>query len=208
MEAAFYLTILFYWDCIDSSLEADKQKYSRIGEVADWADKLPSSKLLHTHLLQCLAASSHHAWSISSMGTGSQVKLQGTPASTHSSTHPSTPATSHPPNSETCNDDSPYLQGNDDSEHQAMPNLSMKTVHHRTDAMAITDVVSGSELDKSELSPLPPSQYTHSLRSCISSGSGKVMDAQDDCVEPSAKEMDDNILLVEMKRGVKRAPHT
>ncbi|KAI6011732.1 hypothetical protein EDC04DRAFT_2905318 [Pisolithus marmoratus] len=200
-------TILFYWDCIDSSLETDKQKYSGIGAVTDWADKITFTKPLHTLLSQHSAASSHYAQSIPSMGVSS-VKLQGTPASTHSSTCPSTPVTSHPSNSAAFNDNSPYLQGNDNSEHQVMPNPSMKAIHHRTNAMAITDVVSSSELDESKPSPLPPSQYSHSWKSHFSSGSRKVTDVQDDYTEPPAKEMDDNASLVEMKRGVKWAPHS
>ncbi|KAI6017602.1 hypothetical protein BKA83DRAFT_4128196 [Pisolithus microcarpus] len=192
-------------------LEADKQKFSGIGEVADWADKLASSKPLHTLLSQCSAASSRHARSISSTGTSSQIKLRGTPASTHSSTRPSTPASNNPPDSETCNDDSPYIQGNDDSERQAISNPSLRSVPRRTDTMtdipkAVTDVVSGSELDESEPSPPPPSQYTHPRKNHVSSGGGKATNIQDDYLKPSAKEMDDDILLMETKRGTKRAP--
>ncbi|KAI6037766.1 hypothetical protein EDC04DRAFT_2604547 [Pisolithus marmoratus] len=138
----------------------------------------------------------------------SLVKHRGTPASTHSSTHPSTPVTSHPSNSAACNDNSPYLQGNDSSEHQVMPNPSMKTIHHRTNTMAITDVVSSSELDESKLLPPPPSQYSHSWKSHFSSGSSRVADVQDDYAKPPAKEMDNNASLVETKRGVKWAPHS
>ncbi|KAI5984034.1 hypothetical protein EDD15DRAFT_2375581 [Pisolithus albus] len=189
-------------------LDTDKQKFSGIGDVADWADKLASSKPLHTLLSQRSAASSRHARSISSMGTSSQIKLRTTPASTRSSTRPSTPAFSNPPTSETCNDDSPYLQGNDDSERQAMSNPSLKSVRRRTDTMAITDIVSGSELDESEPSPPPPSQYTHPRKGRVSSGSGKVANVQDDYVEPSTEEMDNDVLLVETKRGIKRAPRS
>ncbi|KAI5995420.1 hypothetical protein EDD15DRAFT_2195446 [Pisolithus albus] len=189
-------------------LDTDKQKFSGIGDVADWADKLASSKPLHTLLSQHSAASSRHARSISSTGTSSQIKLRTTPASTHSSTRPSTPAFSNPPTSETCNDDSPYLQGNDNSECQAMSNPSLKSVHHRTDTMAITDIVSSSELDESEPSPPSPSQYTHPRKGRVSSGSGKVVNVQDDYVEPSTEEMDDDVLLVETKRGIKRAPRS
>ncbi|KAI6015828.1 hypothetical protein PISMIDRAFT_17301 [Pisolithus microcarpus 441] len=116
-------------------LEADKQKFSRIGEVADWADKLASSKPLHTLLSQHLAASSRHAWSISSTGTSSWIKLRGTPASTRSSTRPLTPASNNPPDSETCNNDLPYIQGNDDSKHQAISNPSLRSVPCRMDTM-------------------------------------------------------------------------
>ncbi|KAI5999540.1 hypothetical protein EDD15DRAFT_2193603 [Pisolithus albus] len=81
-------TILFYWDCIDSSLEADKSKYSGIGDVVDWADKLASSKPLHTLLSQCSASNSHYACN-----------------------HPPTPMTNNIPDADICNDDSPYIQG-------------------------------------------------------------------------------------------------
>ncbi|KAI5984733.1 hypothetical protein EDD15DRAFT_2367099 [Pisolithus albus] len=189
-------------------LEADKQKFSGIGEVADWADKLASSKPLHTLLSQRSAASSRHARSISSTGTSSRIKLRGTPASTRSSTRPSTPASNNPPDSETCNDDSPYIQGNDDSERQAISNPSLRSIPRRTDTMAVTDVVSGSELDESEPSPPPPSQYSHPRKNRVSSGGRKATNTQDDYLEPSAEEMDDDVLLMETKRGTKRAPRS
>ncbi|KAI5985952.1 hypothetical protein EDD15DRAFT_2200331 [Pisolithus albus] len=133
-------TILFYWDCIDSSLEADKSKYSGIGEVVDWADKLASSKPLHTLISQRSASNSHYAW---------------------------------------------------------------------TNAMAITDVVSGSELNESAPSPLPPSQYMHSQWGCSSSDARKALRNEDDYIKLSGDEIDDGgILLVEMKRGTKRDPRS
>ncbi|KAI6015826.1 hypothetical protein BKA83DRAFT_4129275 [Pisolithus microcarpus] len=74
---------------------------------------------------------------------------------------------------------------------------------------AITDVVSGSELDESEPSLCPPpSQYTHPWKNHVSSGGGKATNIQDDYLEPSAEEMDDNVLLMETKRGTKRAPRS
>ncbi|KAI6112893.1 hypothetical protein F5141DRAFT_1063216 [Pisolithus sp. B1] len=128
-------TILFYWDCIDSSLEADKSKYSGVGDVVDWADKLASSKPLHTLLSQCSASNSHYAWLVSSMGMGSQIKVQAPPTSTCSSSHPATPMINNPPGAGTCDDDSPYIQGSDTGEHLAMSHPSAKTIHQRMNAM-------------------------------------------------------------------------
>ncbi|KAI6098547.1 hypothetical protein F5141DRAFT_1066894 [Pisolithus sp. B1] len=129
-------TILFYWDCIDSSLEADKSKYSGVGDVVNWANKLTSSKPLHTLLSQCSASNSRYAWLVTSTGTGSQIK-------------------------------------------------------------AITDVISGSELDKSMPSPPPPSQYTCSQWGHSSSDAWKALrDDDDNYVELSGDKIDDGGILL------------
>ncbi|KAI6095578.1 hypothetical protein EDD16DRAFT_1518038 [Pisolithus croceorrhizus] len=200
-------TILFYWDCIDSSLEADKNKYSGVREVVNWADKLASSKPLHTLLSQHSASNSHYAWSVSSMGMGSQIRVQAPPTSACSSSHPPTPMINNPPEAGTHDDDSPYIQGSDTGEHLAISHPSAKTIHRRMNAMAITDIVSGSELDKSVQSPPPPSQYTCSQWGCSSSDAQKALRNEDDYVELSGNKIDDGgILLVEMKRGTKWDP--
>ncbi|KAI6004697.1 hypothetical protein EDD15DRAFT_2359442 [Pisolithus albus] len=200
-------TVLFYWDCIDSSLEADKSKYSGVGDVVDWADKLASSKPLHTLLSQRSASNSRYARSVSSTGTGSQIRVRAPPTSTCSSSRPPTPMTNNAPDADIRNDDSPYIQGSDTGERLAVSHPSTKTVRRRTNAMAITDVVSDSEPDESAPSPPPPSQYTRSQWGRSSSDARKALRTEDDDVELSGDEIDDgDILLVETKRGTKRDP--
>ncbi|KAI6130713.1 hypothetical protein EDD16DRAFT_1700675 [Pisolithus croceorrhizus] len=88
-----------------------------------------------------------------------------------------------------------------------MSHPSAKTIHHRMNAMAITDVISGSELDESTPSPPPPSQYMHSQWGCSSSDAWKALRDDDDYIELSGDEIDNGaILLVETKRGTKRDP--
>ncbi|KAI6033975.1 hypothetical protein BKA83DRAFT_4121281 [Pisolithus microcarpus] len=128
-------TVLFYWDCINSSLEVDKSKYPGIGEVVNWANKLTSSKPLHTLLSQHLASNSHYAQLVSSTGMGSQIKVQAPPTSTCSSSCPPTPMTNNAPDVDIHDDDSPYIQGSDTGEHLAVSHPSTKTVHHRMNAM-------------------------------------------------------------------------
>ncbi|KAI6109298.1 hypothetical protein EDD16DRAFT_1711339 [Pisolithus croceorrhizus] len=90
-----------------------------------------------------------------------------------------------------------------------MSHPSTKTIHHRTNAMAITNVISGSELNESAPSPPPPSQYTCSQWGCSSSDAWKALRDDDDYVEPSGDGIDnDRILLVETKRGTKWDLHS
>ncbi|KAI6167361.1 hypothetical protein EDD17DRAFT_1751931 [Pisolithus thermaeus] len=202
-------TILFYWDCIDSSLEADKNKYSGIGEVVDWANKLASSKPLHTLLSQHSASNSRYARSVSSTGMGSQIRVRAPPTSTCSSSCPPTPMINNPPEAGTCDDNSPYIQGSDTGERLAISHPSAKTIRCKMNAMAITDVVSGSELDKSAPSPPPPSQYMHSQWGHSSSDAQKALRNEDDYVELSGDKIDNGrILLVETKRRTKWDPHS
>ncbi|KAI5980709.1 hypothetical protein EDD15DRAFT_2381486 [Pisolithus albus] len=189
-------TVLFYWDCINSSLEVDKSKYSGVGEVVDWADKLASSKPLHTLLSQRSASNSCYVWSVSSTGTGSQIRVRAPPTSTCSSSRPPTPMINNPPEAGTHDDDSPYVQGSDTGERLAISHPSTKTLRHRTNAMAITDVVSGSELDESVPSPPPPSQYTCSQWGRSSSDTRKASRNEDDYIELSGNEIDDGGILL------------
>ncbi|KAI6097825.1 hypothetical protein F5141DRAFT_1067064 [Pisolithus sp. B1] len=125
------------------------------------------------------------------------------------SSHPATPMINNPPEAGTHDDDSPYIQGSDTGEHLTMSHPSTKTIHHRMNAMAITDVISGSELDKSTPSPPPPSQYMHSQWGHSSSDTQKALRDDDDYVKLSGTEIDNGgILLVETKRGTKQDPHS
>ncbi|KAI6101117.1 hypothetical protein EDD16DRAFT_1526015 [Pisolithus croceorrhizus] len=181
-------TILFYWDCINSSLEVDKDKYSGIREVVDWANKLASSKPLHTLLSQRSASNSCYAWLVSSTGMGSQIRVQAPPTSTCSSSHPPTPMINNPPEAVTLGSALPYLI-------------------HPQRQFIIGQMPCGSELDESAPSPPPPSQYTCSQWGHSSSDAQKALRNEDDYVELSGDEIDDGrILLVETKRGTKRDP--
>ncbi|KAF9234301.1 hypothetical protein BU15DRAFT_65844 [Melanogaster broomeanus] len=186
--------------------DAGKNHYAGIGEIADWADKLSSSKPLHTLLSQHSTTNSRYARSVSSAGTGSQSKLHVTPASTHSSARPSTPTTNNPPVSET-HDVSPYIQGSNNIERQAI-SLTRKAVHHRRDAMDITVIVSDSELDESEPSP-PPVSRPYSRKGPVSASKAK--GTQDDnYAKPSADsdEVDDEdveLATTTSRKGTKRA---
>ncbi|KAI5986493.1 hypothetical protein EDD15DRAFT_2373207 [Pisolithus albus] len=112
-----------------------------------------------------------------------------------------------PPEAGTHDDNSPYVQGSDTGERLAISHPSAKTLRHRTNALAITDIVSGSELNESAPSPPPPSQYMHSQWGRSSSDAQKALRNEDDYIELSGDEIDDGrILLVEMKRGTKRDP--
>ncbi|KAI6094218.1 hypothetical protein EDD16DRAFT_1722005 [Pisolithus croceorrhizus] len=198
-------TVLFYWDCIDSSLEVDKNKYSGIREVVDWADKLASSKPLHTLLSQRSASNSHYAQSVSSTGMGSQIRVRAPPTSTCSSSRPPTPMINNPPEAGTHDDDSPYIQGSDTGECLAISHPSAKTIHHKMNAMAITNVVSGSELNESALSPPPPSQYTHSQWGRSSSDARKALRNEDDYIELSGDKIDNGGILL-MDTNTSTAP--
>ncbi|KAI6095181.1 hypothetical protein EV401DRAFT_2083842 [Pisolithus croceorrhizus] len=141
--------------------EADKSKYSGIGDVINWAGKLASSKPLHTLLSQHSASNSHYACC------------------------PATPMINNPPEAGT-HDDSPCIQGSDTGECLTMSHPSTKTICHRMNAMAITNVISGSELDKSTPSPPPLSQYMHPQWGHSSSDAWKALRDDDNYVEPSA----------------------
>ena len=74
-------TVLFYWDLIDSfcgqcSPVTGKHDFAGISEVVDWANKLNSSKPLHTLLSHRSTTSSRHARSVSSTGTVSRHLAQ------------------------------------------------------------------------------------------------------------------------------------
>ncbi|KAI5985969.1 hypothetical protein EDD15DRAFT_2373661 [Pisolithus albus] len=97
----------------------------------------------------------------------------------------------NPPEAGTRDDDSPYIQGSDTGERLAISHPSAKTLRHRTNAMAITDVYMRS-------------QWGHS-----SSDAWKASRNEDDYIELSGDEIDDGrILLVETKRGTKRDPRS
>ncbi|KIL00126.1 hypothetical protein PAXRUDRAFT_75210, partial [Paxillus rubicundulus Ve08.2h10] len=168
-------TVLFYWDCLDEhyhkcSTESAKGEYAGVGSVRDWADKLDECVPLRTLMSHRLTPSNsrcHSAQSsltgITGTGTGTGSLLKGpraTPATTirsSASIRPSTPV-SMPPASDT-EDFAPYIEGDNNVERQAI-GLSARAGSRRcTVSDSIIEVVSGSELDESDPSPPPPSQF-------------------------------------------------
>ncbi|KAI6117805.1 hypothetical protein EDD16DRAFT_1707369 [Pisolithus croceorrhizus] len=86
-----------------------------------------------------------------------------------------------------------------------MSHPSTKTICHRMNAMAITNVISGSELDKSTPSPPPLSQYMHPQWGHSSSDAWKALRDDDNYVEPSGDKIDNDGILA--KWGTKWDPH-
>jgi len=121
-------TVLYYWDCIDylyhQRAQVAKGDWAGIGEVQDWAGKLALSETLHTRSI----SSSHTGSKGSHASHGSHFKpaISGTCPSTLGNT--STPQESE-------SDFNLYIHGDDQAEHNAMSNPTLKAVK-RTDTMA------------------------------------------------------------------------
>ncbi|KIK73709.1 hypothetical protein PAXRUDRAFT_177669 [Paxillus rubicundulus Ve08.2h10] len=114
--------------------------------IGDWADKLTPTKALAV-LSQCSTSNSHHTRSVSSLSLSSLIKgCNITPTSI--STCVSAPRSLPPSDPQ---DSNLYIHGNDEAEHNAMSNPTVKAV---TTWQGIAEIVSSSELD--ELSPPPP----------------------------------------------------
>ncbi|KIN95141.1 hypothetical protein M404DRAFT_166585 [Pisolithus tinctorius Marx 270] len=145
-----------HWASVQASA---KGNFAGIGEVKDWADKLASSRSLHTLLSQWSTSTNSHALrststnscvprSISGTSTDSAFKVpHSTLASSAISQH-SFPDHLIPPSQLNCGDYRFYIDEGD------LEPLT-EAVGQWTDSMDITEVVSSSEIDKWEPSPPP-----------------------------------------------------
>ncbi|KAG9313628.1 hypothetical protein JVU11DRAFT_5960 [Chiua virens] len=163
-------TILFYWDSIDYYYRQDSQAVKGQFEgVMDWAEKLASSKSLHSVLgSQCSSAAgtvTHRAKSISTTGSGK--KLRALKATSSTSTSPSTQtSTPAPASTISANVVEDYINGTDEAErpHDMVAQSTART------GWGIVEVVSSSELD--ECIP-PPSQLAPALAHKKQASSGQ-----------------------------------
>ncbi|KIJ05198.1 hypothetical protein PAXINDRAFT_159125, partial [Paxillus involutus ATCC 200175] len=145
-----------------TSSELGKEEFTGIGEVKDWADKLDSSRPLHTMFSQHSGGSSRRAKSIASTATtGSLIKgPRATPASTRSrgstQARPSTPADASDASALTPELHNPasYIDADDKTERAAISTSAKAVVRRRIAPLDIIKVVSGSE--ESETSSPPP----------------------------------------------------
>ncbi|KIJ06885.1 hypothetical protein PAXINDRAFT_19912, partial [Paxillus involutus ATCC 200175] len=145
-----------------TSSELGKEEFTGIGEVKDWADKLDSSRPLHTMFSQHSGGSSRRAKSIASAATtGSLIKgPRATPASTRSrgstQARPSTPADASDASALTPELHNPasYIDADDKTERAAISTSAKAVVRRRIAPLDIIEVVSGSE--ESETSSPPP----------------------------------------------------
>ncbi|KAI6003077.1 hypothetical protein EDD15DRAFT_2192468 [Pisolithus albus] len=150
-----------------------KNDFAGAREVKDWADKLASSKSLHTLLSQrSLSTNSRPPRSTSGTSTGSALKVPcSTPISSgasHASRASRASRASHasgasgaslitrPPSPDDLPAwsqprdiylDSPYIDGSDEVERDAILEPSKQDIR-RTEAMDVVEVVSGSEVDE------------------------------------------------------------
>ncbi|KAI5990932.1 hypothetical protein EDD15DRAFT_2197724 [Pisolithus albus] len=135
-----------------------KNDFAGAGEVKDWADKLASSKSLHTLLSQrSLSTNSRPPRSTSGTSTGSALKVPcSTPISSGASHASRASLITHPPSPDDLPAwsqprdiylDSPYIDSGDEVEHDTILKPSKQDIR-RTEAMDVVEVVSGSEVDE------------------------------------------------------------
>ncbi|KAG6369747.1 hypothetical protein JVT61DRAFT_13616 [Boletus reticuloceps] len=148
-------TILFYWDSIDYNYRQGSQAAKdEFAGITDWAEKLASSKSLHSILSQH-STSSRYARSTST--TTGRKAPHITPASTN---YTSTPAPS------TISEDPvvDYIDGDDEAERKLLSNAprARAPVTQETSRMQVTEVVSSSKPDERKPPPLQkPASVAH-----------------------------------------------
>ncbi|KAI9464718.1 hypothetical protein HD554DRAFT_2121150 [Boletus coccyginus] len=214
MALALTETVLFYWDrndllCRQSNQTSAKDDWAE--EIKNWAEKVTSSKSLHTLLSQRSSTTqSRHARSISHSDSLTQGPCGTLATSSTRASPPSSGLTASESQPEECDS---YVQGDDQLERNSLSNPTL------TNTMDITEIFSGLELDESGTSPLPvlvPCSRTHSKRATTNEGNTKsqkrVRHNEDEPGAPPSKRMktprSTSVVVEEIQKSLSSPPES
>ncbi|KAI6003230.1 hypothetical protein F5J12DRAFT_893857 [Pisolithus orientalis] len=143
-------TILFYWDFLDVQSSSAKGNIAGIGKVKDWAEKLLSSKAIHSPKVS--ASSTSHSCASSLLNVTS-FGVKGSTRSTHSSaTQPlPTPAS-------VSSRVVPVSYLGEDSELAEFRNYTQESISKGSNASTRVSIAVINNVHSPSISPPPPSQ--------------------------------------------------